>query len=119
MKGIYVNNDEQISKNIGGLNMISVKRNNDFDSLPFSKNQTVNVWRECFSSESDRIAELGEKFMRYFIKNATPDGVLFKTIKEITGDLNIPHQTLSRILKTLEDQKIIYRRNGIIGLWKD
>lgn len=99
--------------------MISVKNNNDFDSLTLSGTKTAAVWRECFSSESERIAELGEKFMRYFMKNATREGVLFKTIKEITGDLSIPHQTLSRILKTLEDQKIIYRRNGIIGLWKE
>ncbi|MDN7241538.1 hypothetical protein QWY14_07020 [Planococcus sp. N028] len=99
--------------------MISVKRNSEFGSLPFSETKNADLWRECFSSESERIAELGEKFMRYFMKNATREGVLFKTIKEITGDLNIPHQTLSRILKTLEDQQIIYRRNGIIGLWKE
>ncbi|TWT04907.1 replication/maintenance protein RepL [Planomicrobium sp. CPCC 101079] len=99
--------------------MISVKRNGEYGSVPFSDTKTIDIWRESFSSESERIAELGEKFMRYFMKNATREGVLFKTIKEITGDLNMPHQTLSKILKTLEDQKIIYRRNGIIGLWKD
>ncbi len=99
--------------------MISVKRNSEYSSLPFSDTRTIDIWRESFSSESERIAELSEKFLRYFMKNATREGVLFKTIKEITGDLNMPHQTLSRILKTLEDQKIIYRRNGIIGLWKD
>ncbi|PSL31640.1 replication protein RepL [Planomicrobium soli] len=99
--------------------VISVKRNSDYGTLSLSDTKTIDVWKECFSSESERIAELGEKFMRYFMKNATKEGVLFKTIKEITGELNMPHQTLSKILKTLEDQKIIYRRNGIIGLWKE
>lgn len=99
--------------------MISVKRNNNQGTLSLSDTKTIDLWRECFSSESERIAELGEKFMRYFMNNATKEGVLFKTIKEITGELNMPHQTLSRILKTLEDQKIIYRRNGIIGLRKE
>lgn len=99
--------------------MISTKRQNDYSYLPFSETKTIDICRECFSAESERIADLGEKFMRYFMKNATREGVLFKTIKEITSDLNMPHQTLSKILKTLEDNKIIYRRNGIIGLWKE
>lgn len=99
--------------------MISVRRNSEYESLPFTDTKTIDLWRESFSSESERIAELSEKFMRYFMKNATREGVLFKTIKEITTELNMPHQTLSKILKKLEDQKIIYRRNGIIGLWKD
>lgn len=75
------------------------------------------IWKDCFSSESERMAEIGEKFLIYFAENASSDGVLFKTIKEITHDINIPHQSLTKVLKVLEDEKVIYRRNGIIGLW--
>ncbi|MFD1031251.1 MarR family transcriptional regulator [Metaplanococcus flavidus] len=77
------------------------------------------ICRDCFASESERIAETGEMFIDYFVKNASEDGVLFKTIKEITSDNNIPHQTLSKVLKILEEKKFIYRRNGIIGLTKN
>lgn len=87
-------------------------------SGPFTERRVEEICNDCFSSESERIAETGEKFIHYFVNNASPDGVLFKTIKEITHDINIPHQSLSKVLKVLEDKKIIYRRNGIIGLWK-
>lgn len=94
-------------------------RNSIYESRPFTEQRILKECRNCFAAEPDRIAETGERFMDYFMKNATQEGVLFKTIKEITLDLNIPHQTLSRVLKTLENHKVIYRRNGIIGLWKD
>lgn len=77
------------------------------------------VCKEYFAAESERIAETGEKFLDYFARHASSDGVLFKTIKEITKDIEIPHQSLSKVLKVLEEKKIIYRRNGIIGLWKE
>ena len=54
--------------------------------------------------------------MIYFLNNCSSEGVLFKTIKEITTDLNMSHAALTRVLKTLEDKQFIYRRNGIIGL---
>lgn len=86
---------------------------------PFTERRVEEICNDCFSSESERIAEIGKRFVRYFADNASSDGVLFKTIKEITGDINIPHQSLSKVLKVLEDKKVIYRRNGIIGLWKN
>ena len=94
-------------------------RNGISESRPFTEHKVLKKSRECFAKESDRIADTGERFMKYFMKNATPEGVLFKTIKEITVEMNTPHQTLSRVLKALESKQIIYRRNGIIGLWKD
>lgn len=93
--------------------------NNVSDSRAFTEHKILKKSRDCFANESDRIADTGEKFMKYFMKNATAEGVLFKTIKEITTEMNTPHQTLTRVLKTLENKQIIYRRNGIIGLWKD
>ncbi|WP_422123799.1 replication/maintenance protein RepL [Planococcus sp. X10-3] len=95
---------------------VSESRKMGSDSLTESK--VEEICRDCFVSESERIAETGEKFLDYFVKNASADGVLFKTIKEITTDNNIPHQTLSKVLKVLEDKGVIYRRNGIIGLTK-
>ena len=83
----------------------------------FAERTIEEICKDCFSSESERIAEIGERFIVYFAKNASADGVLFKTIKEITDDINIPHQSISKVLKVLEDKKVIYRRNGIIGLW--
>ena len=85
----------------------------------FSEEKILNECREYFSSETEKTAEIGERFMQYFLKNASSEGVLFKTIKEITADINISHQTLTKVLKALESKEIIYRRNGIIGLWKD
>ncbi|TWT07234.1 hypothetical protein FQV26_05325 [Planococcus sp. CPCC 101016] len=85
----------------------------------FSEERILNECREYFSSETEKTAEIGERFMQYFLKNASSEGVLFKTIKEITADINISHQTLTKVLKALESKEIIYRRNGIIGLWKD
>lgn len=85
----------------------------------FSEDKILNECREYFSSETEKTAEIGERFLQYFMKNASSEGVLFKTIKEITTDINISHQTLTKVLKTLEAKEIIYRRNGIIGLWKE
>lgn len=98
---------------------MEVRESSKTDSNLFAKRSVDEVCQDCFSSESDRIAETGEKFMEYFVRNASSDGVLFKTIKEITRDIEIPHQSLSRVLKVLEDKKVIYRRNGIIGLWSE
>lgn len=85
----------------------------------FAEEKILNECREYFSSETEKTAEIGERFMQYFMKNASSEGVLFKTIKEITTDINISHQTLTKVLKALESKEIIYRRNGIIGLWKE
>ena len=56
--------------------------------------------------------------MKYFLKNSSSDGALVKTIKEVAFDLNIPAYMLVKILEILEYEKVIYRRRGIIGLWK-
>lgn len=98
---------------------MNVSENKKIQSDPYSERRVEEICKDCFAAESERLAEIGEKFIDYFVKNASSDGVLFKTIKEITTDINIPHQTLSKVLKVLEDKKIIYRRNGIIGLWKE
>lgn len=74
--------------------------------------------RNCLSEESKEIIKNGERFMKYFLKNSSSDGALVKTIKEIAFDLNIPSYMLVKILETLEYKKVIYRRRGIIGLWK-
>ncbi|AIY06131.1 hypothetical protein Plano_2166 [Planococcus sp. PAMC 21323] len=84
----------------------------------FPEEKILNDCREHFSSETEKMAEIGERFIQYFLKNASAEGVLFKTIKEITAEINISHQTLTKVLKTLESKEMIYRRNGIIGLWK-
>lgn len=94
-------------------------RHNIYETRPFREQKVMKQCINCFAGEPDRIAEIGQTFMEYFMENATADGVLFKTIKEITTDMDIPHQTLSKVLKALEAKRIIYRRNGIIGLWED
>ena len=82
-------------------------------------NKFLKEGRRSLREEPIRVSESGERFLKYFAENASEDGVLFKTIKEITTDLNIPHQSLTKVLKILEHDEIIYRRNGIIGLWKE
>ncbi len=82
----------------------------------FSKENILTNCRAYFSSETERTAAIGEAFVQYFIRNSSSQGVLFKTIKEITAEINISHQTLSKVLRILESKEIIYRRNGIIGL---
>ncbi|HSP22151.1 MAG TPA: replication/maintenance protein RepL [Planococcus sp. (in: firmicutes)] len=94
-------------------------RNNIYEARPFKEQKVMKQCFNCFAEEPDRIAEIAQRFTEYFIENATRDGVLFKTIKEITMDMDIPHQTLSKVLKILEKNRVIYRRNGIIGLWED
>lgn len=98
---------------------MEVKESNKRDANHFSDTEMAALCKECFSAESERIAENGEKFMEYFIRNASSDGVMFKTIKEITNDIEMPHQSLSKVLKVLEDRGVIYRRNGIIGKRKE
>lgn len=98
---------------------MEVRGSNKTDAVLFTRHNLDEVCKDCFSSESERIAETGEKFLDYFVRNASSDGVLFKTIKEITKDIEIPHQSLSKVLKVLEDKQVIYRRNGIIGWWKE
>ena len=98
---------------------MEVRESSITNSVQFTKRSVDEVCKDCFSSESERIAEIGEKFLDYFVRNASSDGVLFKTIKEITKDIEIPHQSLSKVLKVLEEKKLIYRRNGIIGLWEE
>lgn len=100
-------------------NVKAVERNVSNSGRPFSEEKILKECRHYFSSETARTAEIGERFMEYFIKNASNEGVLFKTIKEITHDLNISHQTLTKVLKRLEEKEIIYRRNGIIGFWNE
>ena len=96
---------------------VSESRRTETGSL--TEQKAEEICKDCFASESERVAETGEIFMGYFVENASRDGVLFRTIKEITTDNKIPHQTLSKVLKVLEDKGVIYRRNGIIGLKKN
>ena len=98
---------------------MEVSESSKTDSGPFNGRKMEQICKDCFSSESERIVETGRNFLDYFVKNASSDDVLFKTIKEITKDIETPHQALTKVLKVLEDNKIIYRRNGIIGLWKE
>lgn len=90
-----------------------------YEARPFENQKVMKQCINCFAGESERIAQIGNQFIVYFMENATQEGVLFKTIKEITMDLNVPHQNLSKVLKTLEDNRVIYKRNGIIGLATD
>ncbi|WP_240616366.1 MarR family transcriptional regulator [Planococcus maitriensis] len=101
------------------MNVKAVENNASNSARPFSEEKILKECRHYFSSETARTAEIAERFMEYFIRNASSEGVLFKTIKEITHDLNISHQTLTKVLKRLEEEEIIYRRNGIIGLWQE
>ncbi|MBT2581668.1 replication/maintenance protein RepL [Planococcus sp. ISL-109] len=96
-----------------------VENNISNSARAFSEEKILKECRHYFSSETARTAEIGERFVEYFIKNASNEGVLFKTIKEITHDLNVSHQTLTKILKRLGEKEIIYRRNGIIGFWSE
>ena len=98
---------------------MAISNSNTLSSDYLQDNKFIKEGRKSLSEESVRVTESGERFLKYFAERASEDGVLFKTIKEITTDLNIPHQSLTKILKTLEQDEIIYRRNGIIGLWKD
>ncbi|TWT07960.1 MarR family transcriptional regulator [Planococcus sp. CPCC 101016] len=86
--------------------------------LPSIEKTIKKEARNCFNKEKEVTAKNGDLFIAYFFRNCTSEGVLFKTIKEITSEMKISHQGLVAILKTLETQQIIYRRNGIIGLRK-
>lgn len=98
--------------------LMEVSKSRYLNSDSLIERDAEEICKDCFAAETERISEIGEIFLDYFVKNASSDGVLFKTIKEITSDNNIPHQSLSKVLKILEDKKVIYRRNGIIGLKK-
>lgn len=88
-------------------------------SLMFTEPKILKEVRNCLVEENMEIVKNGDRFMKYFLKNSTSDGVLVKTIKEMTFDLNIPTYTLTKILIILEYKQIIYRRKGIIGLWRN
>lgn len=90
-----------------------------YSNLRMEEKDLLKRSRRCFANEDDKNARNGEIFMIYFLNNCSSEGVLFKTIKEITTDLNMSHAVLTKILKTLEDKQFIYRRNGIIGLHQD
>lgn len=78
----------------------------------------IQECRNCLKAASPSLNDKGERFLEYFQAHSTKEGVLFRTIQELTRELNMPHQTLTKILKVLENNELIYRRNGIIGLWK-
>lgn len=88
-------------------------------SLMFTEPKILKEVRNCLIEENLEVIKNGDRFMKYFLKNSTSDGILVKTIKEMTFDLNIPTYTLTKILIILEYKKIIYRRKGIIGLWRN
>lgn len=87
-----------------------------YGNLRMEEKDLLKKSRQCFAGQDDKNIRNGEVFMIYFLNNCSSEGVLFKTIKEITTDLNMSHAALTRVLKTLEDKQFIYRRNGIIGL---
>ncbi|TWT08074.1 hypothetical protein FQV26_09760 [Planococcus sp. CPCC 101016] len=93
-------------------------KNQNGQYLLVIETKILNEVRNCLVEENIGIVKNGERFMKYFLKNSTSDGVLIKTIKEMTFDLNMPTSTLTKILNILEDQQIIYRRKGIIGVWR-
>ncbi|MGL3067049.1 MULTISPECIES: replication/maintenance protein RepL [Planococcus] len=95
-----------------------VKNRNEQPVL-FTEPKILKEARNCLVHENIEIVTSGDRFMKYFVKNSASDEVLIKTIKEMTSDLNIPTYTLIKILNILEYKKIIYRRNGIIGLWRN
>lgn len=90
-----------------------------YGNLKMEEKDLLKKSRHCFVDEDDKNTKNGEIFMIYFLNNCSSEGVLFKTIKEITTDLNMSHAALTRVLKILEDKKFIYRRNGIIGLHQE
>lgn len=87
-------------------------------SMSFTEPEIMKEAQRCFSEDKRDLVKSGEKFIRYFLENCTSEGILFKTMKEITAELNISYLELADILRVLKNRKIIYRRNGIIGLWK-
>ncbi|WP_230321254.1 MarR family transcriptional regulator [Planococcus salinarum] len=87
-----------------------------YNNLRIEEKNILKKSQQCFAGQGDKGRKSGEIFMVYFMKNCSSEGVLFKTIKEITSELNISHAVLTNVLKTLEDNQFIYRRNGIIGL---
>lgn len=87
-----------------------------YDNLRIEDKKILKKSQQCFTGQGEKSRKFGEIFMIYFLNNRSSEGVLFKTIKEITSELNISHAVLTNVLKTLEDNQFIYRRNGIIGL---
>lgn len=90
-----------------------------YGDLRMEEKNLLQKSQQCFAGQGDKHRKYGEVFMFYFLNNCSSEGVLFKTIKEITSDLNISHAVLTAILKSLEDKQFIYRRNGIIGLHQE
>ncbi|MGI2326682.1 replication/maintenance protein RepL [Planococcus sp. YIM B11945] len=87
-------------------------------SMSFIEPEIMKDARNFFINDKKDLVGSGEKFMRYFLENCTPEGILFKTMKEITAELDLSYLELVDILRILKNRQIIYRRNGIIGLWK-
>ena len=90
-----------------------------YESLQSKESDFLKKSRRCFNDQDEKNMKNGEVFMIYFLANCSEEGVLFKTIKEITADLNMSHAALTKVLKTLEDRQFIYRRNGITGLHRE
>ncbi|WP_052131591.1 MarR family transcriptional regulator [Planococcus sp. CAU13] len=90
-----------------------------YSNLGIEEKDLLKKSRHCFMNEDEKSKRNGEIFIVYFFNNCSSEGVLFKTIKEITVDLNMSHAALTKVLKTLEDKQFIYRRNGIIGLHQE
>lgn len=90
-----------------------------YSNLRMVEKDLLKKSRSCFANEDEKSMRNGEVFMIYFLNKCSSEGVLFKTIKEITMELNMSHAVLTKVLKSLEDKRFIYRRNGIIGLQQD
>lgn len=88
-----------------------------YENLRMKESDLLKKSLRCFNDQDEKNRKNGELFMLYFLNTCSSEGVLFKTIKEVTIDLNMSHAALTKVLKTLEDRQFIYRRNGIIGLY--
>ena len=85
----------------------------------FTRHGVYKTCETVLADESPRVRAAGDKFIKYFFRNARPDGVLFRTGAELKEDLRLDHRTLLKVTRLLEREGIIYKRNGIIGLLKD
>ena len=88
------------------------------EKFHYPQQRTIQECKNSIRSAAPALTEKGDRFLEYFQRHSTEEGVLFRTIQELTKELDMPHQTLTKILKVLENDQLIYRRNGIIGFWR-
>ncbi len=94
-----------------------MKSKNEF-SFSNLETRVIKEVRKCLAEEKKETLSNGLRFITYFLRNSTSCGVLVKNTKEVEKDLNLSTYRLTKILKILECHQVIYRRKGIIGLWR-